>query len=299
MGKSAPSPPAAPDPAQTAAAQGTANIQTAIAQGYMNRPNQYGPLGSLTYQQTGTQNVGGNNVPQFSQYVTLTPELQNAIKSIQGGVGTAANNVQNAVGQPLNFNNLPSLPTSTDLSNIGNTASRAAFNSEYGLLAPEFARQDEQLDAQLAARGIPIPTRNNPGGSDAYTNARQATDLGRAQTLTALANQSYGAGLGAENQAFNEALTGRQQGISEALTQQNQPLNILATLTQGSSAVGTPSFPGTVQTSVAPTDVLGAYALQNAARQSAYQGNIAYQSGLYGGLGQLAGAGAMAGALLL
>ena len=48
MGKDSPSPPAAPDYAGAATAQGAANVETARTQGRMNNPNIIGPLGSQT-----------------------------------------------------------------------------------------------------------------------------------------------------------------------------------------------------------------------------------------------------------
>jgi len=48
MGKDSPAPPAAPDYAGAATAQGVANVDTARVQGQMNNPNIIGPLGSQT-----------------------------------------------------------------------------------------------------------------------------------------------------------------------------------------------------------------------------------------------------------
>ena len=48
MGKDSPAPPAAPDYAGAATAQGAANVETARLQGRMNNPNISGPLGSQT-----------------------------------------------------------------------------------------------------------------------------------------------------------------------------------------------------------------------------------------------------------
>lgn len=48
MGKDSPAPPAAPDYAGAATAQGAANVETARLQGQMNNPNIIGPLGSQT-----------------------------------------------------------------------------------------------------------------------------------------------------------------------------------------------------------------------------------------------------------
>src|SRR6185503_6062973 len=54
MGK--PSPPAAPDPNVTIPAQTTSNINTATASSDLNHINQVSPYGSITYDQTGSQN---------------------------------------------------------------------------------------------------------------------------------------------------------------------------------------------------------------------------------------------------
>lgn len=300
MGKSSPSPPPAPDPTATAAAQGASNVQTAIAQGYLNRVNQYSPFGSSIYTPTGYTTVDGQNVPTFQQQTTLSPQLQSILNTQQANQQGIGNLASAAIGKiPIgapDFSGLPNLPTAGQLQNTFDAAAGNAFNAQYGLLAPEFARQDQALDASLAARGIPIPTANNPGASEAYNTARQSVDLNRATQLNALAGQSFGAGLGAEGQLYNQALTGRQQGISEDLTQANLPYQQLAQLMGTSPPVSMPSFPGTPGANVSPTDVLGAYGLQQNALQNAYNTQINQQAGLYGGLGQLAGAGFMGAA---
>ena len=51
MGKSAPAPPAPPDPVKTAAAQGVINRETAISQANLNRTDEYTPYGSSTWTQ--------------------------------------------------------------------------------------------------------------------------------------------------------------------------------------------------------------------------------------------------------
>ena len=59
MGKSSPKVPAAPDPAQTAAAQGAVNKETAVTQSALNRVNEFTPYGSSTWAQEGTEAAGG------------------------------------------------------------------------------------------------------------------------------------------------------------------------------------------------------------------------------------------------
>jgi len=53
MGKRAPKPPPPPDPVVTARAQGETNVETARTNATLNRVNQYGPLGRITYRDLG------------------------------------------------------------------------------------------------------------------------------------------------------------------------------------------------------------------------------------------------------
>ena len=53
MGKKAPKPPPPPDPVVTARAQGEMNVETARTNAALNRVNQYGPLGRITYRDLG------------------------------------------------------------------------------------------------------------------------------------------------------------------------------------------------------------------------------------------------------
>ena len=71
-----PSAPATPDYAAAATAQGVANKDTAITQGYLNNPNVVGPLGGQTVTFDAT-----TNQPTITQ--TLTPTAQSTLESQQ------------------------------------------------------------------------------------------------------------------------------------------------------------------------------------------------------------------------
>jgi len=70
--------PAAPDPKETAAAQGQMNKETAIAQYGLNATNQKTPWGSLTYSQIGKWSDG---TPRYQAEQTLDPSIQNVVNS--------------------------------------------------------------------------------------------------------------------------------------------------------------------------------------------------------------------------
>jgi len=98
----------APDPAATAQAQGTANIEAARATTAMNRANQFTPWGSQTWSQD------PNNPDAWASTVSLSPEQQalmdqqNRISTGLGGVQEAAlGRVQNLMGQGIDYGALP------------------------------------------------------------------------------------------------------------------------------------------------------------------------------------------------
>jgi len=97
MGKSAPSPPPAPDPAAIAAAQESADAKTAQLQSVLNNGNSYGPFGSVVNKQAGP---GG----QWTQTTTLSPAEQaifNAGTAAQAGALGLANTQLGRIGQTL------------------------------------------------------------------------------------------------------------------------------------------------------------------------------------------------------
>src|SRR3954462_1792392 len=92
MGKDAPQ---APDPAQTASAQGQWNSFTAQQQQAMNMVGQNSPYGSLSYNQTGSTSLtdpNGNQitVPQFTANTTLSPSQQAIFDQTQSAQGNLA-----------------------------------------------------------------------------------------------------------------------------------------------------------------------------------------------------------------
>jgi len=144
-------------------------------------------------------------------------------------------------------------------------------------------------------------------------------NMGQAEFWNQTAGQDYGQNLGAaqfnnaaQQQQFQQQLASaqfgneaRQQGLQERAYLQNQPINQFTAL-MSSGQVGMPEGIGYTPSQVANTDVLGAYALNQQAQQSAYQAQAANQrSGLSGlfslGAAALAapmtGGGSLAGAL--
>ena len=110
MGKDSPAPPAAPDYAGAAQAQGAANVDTARLQGKISNPNIIGPLGSQTvtfgqptFDQAGYDTAMANYTgqpqrgaaPQLSAFTTAGDE-DNAASVDQAGYQTALTNWANS-----------------------------------------------------------------------------------------------------------------------------------------------------------------------------------------------------------
>ena len=113
--KSGPAAPTPPDPVATAAAQATANKESAVAQANLNRIDQYTPQGSLKYTQEGFNSDG---TPKYSSTQTYSADEQakydndNKIALALGGL--ANNNigrVDDAQSQPFNYDSATPLQT--------------------------------------------------------------------------------------------------------------------------------------------------------------------------------------------
>ena len=95
--------PSPPDPYKTAAAQGSANLQSAVASGIIGNVNETNPYGSVNYNQIGTEYVTDAQgkqvaVPRYQRNVSLSPEqqkllnLQNQMQTNLGHLGVSQSN---------------------------------------------------------------------------------------------------------------------------------------------------------------------------------------------------------------
>lgn len=251
--------PKAPDPVETAQAQGGMNRDTAITQQQLNMVNQVGPDGSLTYNQTGKSGFKDSQgrwveTPTY----TATTELSAAQKAIKDqtdaaslNLGTIANErtsfLKDYLAKPFDVN----AETEAKIYDLG--AKR---------LDPRFAQEQEALRTQLIASGL------RPG-TQAFD--QQMEKFGQTK-----------------NDAYNNlALTGRQQAFQEASYERAQPLDEINTLLRG-APTSMPQFTNTPQTSVAGVDYTGLVNQQ-------YQAKLAQSQSAMGGLFGLLGTGLTAG----
>jgi hypothetical protein len=104
MSKSAPQAPPPPNPALVAQQQSGSDIDTAVAQKALNNTNQYTPFGSTTYQQTGSQSIGGVDVPTYSQTTSFNPAVQSIISGTENAGASLVPAVQTSQWSDRNGN---------------------------------------------------------------------------------------------------------------------------------------------------------------------------------------------------
>lgn len=263
-------PPPAPDPGTVAAAQAAANVDAARETAKLNQFNQISPFGSLTF-------TGDIGEPGRTATTAFTPQGQQTF-DIQQALGQQLSQLATGrAGQiptdPFSFDGLP------PPAEAGPEARLRVEQALRGRLEPQFNRRQEALDTRLANQGI-------TQGSEAFKNAQG--DLNRARTDTNLAITAAG---GQEQQLqFNLADAQRRNALQESLTERGLPFNELAAFLQGSPAVGVPNFGQPTQVGISPTDVLGATAISQQARNQNFATQQAANSSALGGLFSLGGA---------
>lgn len=272
MGKKAPSAPAPPDPAATAAAQGAINTEAARESARLNQINQVTPYGNVTY----SGELGG---PNRTQTLILPPGVQ-AILDAQTNVGGNLANfatgfvprVAEGLSQPFNTADYGGAP-------VADPAERQRIEANlFGRLEPQFNKDEDRLRNTLANQGI-------GQGAEAFGSAFD--DFNRAKTDARLAaanagGQEYARDFGLQNQSY-------QQRISDALLNRTQGLNEVSALLQGAPAINQPQAPQPAQFGVNPADFQGAQALQYQGLLNNYNQQMGSRNALMGGLAGLGG----------
>lgn len=215
--------------------------------------------------------------------------------------------------------------------NINQSVSNAEFANfaqQMGLLQPQMTQASEQQQAQMAAQGLNPNSAayqnsqqlfNNGQATELQQAAEQAVGAGNAEQNTLFGQQATSGEFANQAQAQqNEenagaatfANTAQGQGNEQALanatlgnnaaqstfnnqvTAQQLPIQEYQALEGGAQVQAPQSTPA--QTSVAPTDVTGAYALQQQALQQDYQSQMQSYNSSLGGLFNLGSAAMMA-----
>lgn len=270
--KSAPKAPTPIDPAVTAAAQEKASIGTAQAQNAMNQVSSSNPFGSTNYQQTGTVNIDGNQVPTYSKSTQLSAPLSSLLGSIEG----AANNANYGIDTSHLVGGGSSIQ---DPQLLAKNTSDAIYNQATSRLDPQWDQTQRRLEAQLSQQGL-------APGSEAYGQAIDSFNRAKNDAYTSAQNSATESGVRDASQLYQDILAGRQQGVNEQTQSQTLPMSLLAQMMSGSTNSNGTQTP---QVSVQTPDVLGAYQTKAQQQQNNYNAALNSYNSSMGGLGSLAG----------
>jgi hypothetical protein len=181
-----------------------------------------------------------------------------------------------------------------DVGGINSNATKAAYDSAYGLIAPQQQQQTEALKSQMAAQGITDP------GSQAYQTATDNLARQQAYQNNNLAQQATLTGIQAGNTAFNQNLANAELGNSAAQQQfglntgaQQQALANFQGLNNQSIAMPSQSNPASVSSS--PANIAGALQNQYNANLAGYNANQASNNNINSGLFSLGASALMGG----
>ena len=311
-----PAAPATPDYAAAATAQGTANKETALLQGYLNNPNISGPLGGqtvtfdpITNQPTITQNL----TPTAKSTLESQQRVQQGLASLgETGLTTA----QKIISKPFEYTGPAPIYSIADSGKIQGAPDLASYGSassigadKYGLaqggvqgvnlqqslgnvgqinqgLNASNYLANNQLDLSNVAR---MPVNAGTTGQAAIMS-RLAPQLERQQKFNAqnLANQ----GLVAGGEAYKNAMLDQSQQQNDLLTQAAlQGINLdTAANQQGFNQALASGQYGNFGTQQNFANALAAQQAQNAAQGQGF--NQQLQSGQFGNQAQLASFGA-------
>jgi hypothetical protein len=279
MGKSSSSQPKSPDPYQVSKAQTASNVETAVANAWLNSGNQVTPWGNTSTSQIGTQKVGNSNVPIFNQTMTLSPEQQKLYEQgVQGDTRlnelglSQIDRIQNAVANPFTLSQFGAAPTADA------AARDRAYNSILERNAPNQQRDMQALESRLASQGIAMGSEGYRNAMDQYQRGQNDFRLGAdAQAGNEMAQQ-YGLSAGAY-----------QQKIANALLERERPLAEYSQFVGANNNFQSPGMVSNPGSMIQPTDVTSpVYANYNAGLQQ--QGNNqATNNALMGSLASLGG----------
>jgi hypothetical protein len=190
----------------------------------------YTPFGSTTYQQTGWRNVGGIDVPTYSQTTAFNPTVQsivsgteNAAASLMPAVQTLADEAGRSVTAPLNFAGVNQDYLNAGPQLLDRDATDAVYRQQKSFLDPQWQQGQKDLEDQLSRQGI-------SAGSDAYNSAMTNFQNQKIQAYQSAQDSATAQGAQNAGLLFNQALAGQKQNISQQQLAQMSPIELLGML---------------------------------------------------------------------
>lgn len=269
--------PPVPDYAGAAQAQGTANLNTAVANNIMNRPTENTPYGNKNWSINWTTLPDGTQVPQFTSNVNLTSQGQQLVDSDYGlklglmGLGKdTLGAASNELSKPLDFSVAPGA--------YDQNAADAYYSRATRYLDPRYQQGEENMKAELVNKGFSV-------GDEGYDRAVKNFDSGKDMAYGDISDRAVltGGEMGAK---------ARQQAIQEMLLKRQTPLTELNAVRTG-AAPQIPQFQSYSSATAQPAPTFAGVQAQGGADMDIYNSQVSQRNALIGAIGRL-GAGAMA-----
>lgn len=260
------SPPPAPDYAAAARTQGSANLQTAIANNVMNRPTEVTPYGTRSWTQSGSYTVPGAEgnpavaVPTYTSNINLTPTGQQLLDMQNQAAVSYGNTALQGLGRINQAFNKP-----LDEQGIRDLQEKA-YSAQTSRLDPQFQTSQAQLETKLVNQGL------RPG-SEAWDNEMRVFNQGK--------NDAY-------TQARLAAASQAPALLQQELAIRNQPLSEVNALRTGSQP-SIPQFQPFATSSASPAPLFQGAQAQAAYNQGLYNQQVAADNSMMGGLFGLGG----------
>lgn len=293
-------PPPAPDYTGAANAQAQSSREVTEQQSWANRPDQFTPFGSQTWQ---NQQVWDPSTQQYlnrwAQNTTVNPRLQPAVDAQMDTTvnrsklgADISNRLRSDFGQTMDWNQFGDKVEARDYGDTATLRNRMEdnlYNRATSRLDPQWGNRESDLQTRLYNMGA-------KEGDPAYNRAMQ--EFGRDRN-DAYQQAQYGAVAGGGVEQANEIGMGgqilgqqsqaRQQAIAEELQRRGTNLNEMNAIISGQQ-VGVPSMPSfnTAQASQ-PVQALQAAQLTGQAQLDAFNAKNAQTQGMLAGIGSIAG----------
>jgi hypothetical protein len=184
-------PPKAPDPYKLAAQQADINRDTMSYGANINAVNQFSPYGSTTF----TRNKAG--VPT-AQTVKLSPAMQRQFDATNATRQSLLDTAKGAAATPWK------MPDTARADEVAKTM----YARKWGMVAPEFERQQGALNTMMADRGMPI-------GSEAWNSEQGRLGQERENAQTSLSQDAMLASGAEEDRLLRASLAERAQPFNE------------------------------------------------------------------------------------
>ena len=306
----------APDYKGAAQEEAAASKEITTQQTWANRPTQYNPWGSTSWESSATIDPStGQPVTSWTQYENLSPQAQQALDSqmaLQTGKSDLAGGMMGRVGQEIG--NEMDWSKFGPMTGVGNQRTmqdpanwnQTAYDNTYAMadrkLAPQFAKEKEQMEIKLRNQGLRVGDQaydDAMGGIDTrQTDAYQSAMMGaqdksgsEAQRMQSMERSGLGFNQDTMYRQSDQANQLRQQAIKEEMTKRGFSLNEMNALLSGQQ-VANPNFESFNPASKSDTPQY----MQAAVNQGNFDQQKAASEA--GGMGDMAGL-AMSGAMMM